>query len=169
MHVSRHPAPPCKPVWEVASAAAQELQKAMNALRGEQATQSKAIGGFAAQLAAADIKLQSCVGAVAVLSEEHTAADARLHSMRTVVTEHQAHLTELAAECDRRHETAMKMQQTMATETALLTQQVSPVVRQQKVGVCIVPSRSEFPVHSGRTRYTAAQCCCVHRGASCGL
>ncbi len=97
----------------------------MDALQAEQTNQREAIGAFTAQLATADTQLQACTGAVGVLTVQHGAADSQLHSMRSAMTEQQVHLTELAAECDRRHETAMKLQQTMATETASLCQQVT--------------------------------------------
>ena len=109
---------------EVTPARVQALQAAMDALQAEQAAQREAISAFKAQLTTADNQLQACTGAVEVLTEQHGAADTQLRSMHSAMTEQQVHLTELAAECDRRHETAMKMQQTTATEAALLGQQV---------------------------------------------
>ena len=97
----------------------------MEALQCEQASQREAISSFTAQLAAVDTNLQVCMGAVEVMTEQQGAAGSQLQSVHMAMREQQTHMIELAVECDRRHETAMKMQQTAATEMALIGKQVS--------------------------------------------
>ena len=135
-------------ICKVAPAPVQELQAAIDVLQAEQAAQREAISAFVAQLARADAQLQACTGAVEVLTEQHSAADSELHSMRSAMTEQQVHLTGLAAECDRRHETAMRMQQTMATETALLGQQVTTPLLRLENAARIVPSSPSGPLRT---------------------
>ena len=159
MRVLQHPVPSCKPLREAAFAVVQELQAVMDALRGEQANQREAIGTFTARLAAVDNKLQLCVDTMALLNKEHSMADNQLHSVRTAMTEQQAHLTELTIECDRRHETAMKMQQTMATETALIGQQVSTRAAIRSPDSASSPATLWFLMHAERARCIAARCC----------
>ena len=45
--------------------------------------------------------------------------------MQKALAQQGENLGELAAECNRRHKAAMRLQQTVASETALLTRQVS--------------------------------------------
>ena len=45
--------------------------------------------------------------------------------MQKALAQQGENLGELAAECNRRHEAAMRLQQTVASETAVLTQHVS--------------------------------------------
>ena len=116
----------------------------MDALQSEQASQREAISCFTAQLAAGDTDLQACMRAVEVMTEQHEVAGSQLHSVRMAMRGQQTHLTELAVECDRRHEAAMKIQHSAATETAILGQQVSTVRRKLygRPAYCISPSSS---------------------------
>ena len=100
------------------------MQTALDALQREQAAQREAISSFMAGLEAAEAKSQACMEVVDTLAERHSAADSQLRSMTAAVKQQQAQVIELAAECDRRHETAMKMQQTAATEMSLFSRQV---------------------------------------------
>ena len=100
------------------------MQTALDALQREQAAQREAISGFTAGLAAAEAKSQACMEVIDALAERHSAADSQLRSMGAAVKQQQAQLIELAAECDRRHETAMKMQQTAATMMSQFSRQV---------------------------------------------
>ena len=103
----------------------QDLQRTVETLQAEQASQCKAFSDFTAELVAATSGMQSCQHSTDALTQQQAHAAARLDSMQAAVAKQQAHLSELLAECSRRHETAMRLQQTAATETALLSQQVS--------------------------------------------
>ena len=104
---------------------AQDLQGAIETLQAEQASQCKAFSTFTAELVAVSSGMQSCQHSADALTKQQAQAAARLDSMQAAVAMQQAHIAELLAECDRRHETAMRLQQTAATEAALLSQQVS--------------------------------------------
>ena len=105
----------------------QELQATIEALQREQAIQREAISGFFGQLSAVSMNLEACMAATEALTQQRAAANVQLQSMRSIMTEQQAHMVQMASECDRRHETAMKLQQTVATETSLFSQQVNAV------------------------------------------
>jgi len=105
----------------------QELQATIEALQREQAIQREAISGFFGQLSAVSMNLEACMAATEALTQQRAAANVQLQSMRSIMTEQQAHMGQMASECDRRHETAMKLQQTVATETSLFSQQVNAV------------------------------------------
>lgn len=103
----------------------QDLQGAIESLQTEQALQCKAFSTFTAEFVAVSSGMQNCQHSADALTKQQAQAAARLDSMQAAVATQQAHITELLAECDRRHETAMRLQQTAATETALLSQQAS--------------------------------------------
>ena len=103
----------------------QDLQGAIESLQTEQALQCKAFSTFTAEFVAVSSGMQNCQHSADALTKQQAQAAARLDSMQAAVATQQAHISELLAECNRRHETAMRLQQTAATETALLSQQVS--------------------------------------------
>ena len=112
-------------LWAQTLLSVQELQATVEALQREQAVQHEAISGFTTQLAAVSVNLEACMAATEALTQQRAAANVQLQSMRSIMTEQQTHLSVMASECDRRHETAMKLQQTVATETSLFSQQVN--------------------------------------------
>lgn len=88
----------------------------MEVLQREQVAQREAISVFSTQL-------------VEAVNFADKATQEQLQSVHSAMADQQAHLGQLAAECDRRHETAMRLQQTVAAEAAGLGQQVGTTAR----------------------------------------